>query len=145
MTTDPRSITAMIEQLSKTVDRMEGYYLLDPHYKELQALISCCPYPMWFKDTDLRMVYLNKAYELEFGISVVQYASRLDHEIWPKFVADEYAHNDRLVVSTQQPISVVERYVSKIGEEFEISVVKWPLFVQDTILGVAGMALGRSI
>lgn len=144
--TDPRSISAMIEQLSSTMSRLDlSYNLLDPRYRELQALIMCCPYPMWFKDTEFKMVFLNKAYELEFGVTVQEYNNKFDENIWPEDVAVEYRQNDLQVLTTQKPISVIEHHFDAQGVYRPITVVKWPLIVNNDLLGVAGMALGRAI
>lgn len=100
---------------------------------------------MWIKDAALKMVFINKAYELEFGIDVNTYNNQLDSHVWPAHIAAEYECNDRKVVAEMKPINVVEHHVDSSGTERPIIIVKWPLELDGNFLGVAGIALGRAI
>lgn len=120
---------------------------------ELQARIQLfenrennLPYPQWLKDTSLKMLTLNKAYEDVFlkpiGKKISDYVGKTDYEIWPKEVADKFTENDLRALekggkwSGIEPIWLKDNNVSKFWR-----IYKHVERIGDTIVGVAGFAV----
>lgn len=139
----PGSIAAQIQALEVLGERLDkAQQLLDKHHNELVSFLACMPLPAWIKDLNSRMIYINPAYEREYGISVEIYNSKLDAEVWDnEEVVGEYVSHDGLVIRSQAYRSLTEYYVDPQGVKHPIEVLKWPLIVNGMVVGVAGVAL----
>ena len=108
----------------------------------IRALMDCRPTPCWLKGTNGRMLYINPAYEAEFGIDVVQYVGDKDHTHWAIDTAIAFRDNDCIVASRGIAKTFIEE-VEISGESKKYKVLKWPVFINDHLVGVAGESLGE--
>ena len=60
----------------------------------IQQLIEAMPNPVFYKDTDLKYVGCNKAFEEMLGVSQEQIIGRSVYDLWPKDLADKYSQMD---------------------------------------------------
>lgn len=138
----PGEITLNIESLEQMELRLAvAPFFLDSRASELISFISCCPYPAWIKDYDTRMIYVNPAYETEYKVTVEEYNTKLDFEMWHNDSSKEYGINDKAVMESHEHVELQETYVDIHGGEHILNVVKWPLSREGDIIGVAGMVI----
>lgn len=142
----PVTISAQIETLERMGKRLDSaHVLLDKRHNELISFLACLPLPAWIKDLEYRMIYINPAYEQEYGVNVEDYNSKLDSEMWVNESAAEaikaYLEHDELVVSTRSYLSLNEQYVDPAGKSHPIKVLKWPLIVTGDVVAVASLVI----
>ena len=126
---------------SEIADIKTDISLLKANIQLVGALGSDMPFPMWLKDKEGRMIWLNKAYEdvflLPFDKNASDYIGNTDYQIWSKEIADQYVTNDRKALSSSEPIIRTE--IIKIGNiKEEWVVIKYRRVVGNTVVGVAG-------
>lgn len=100
--------------------------------------------PVWYKDTNLVMRYLNPAYGAVFGVTAHQYVGRTDRDVWGSAIADAFEQNDMRVLREKVQIEFKELVPASIsggGAKFWY-VVKFPVYDAEGILkGVGGYSL----
>lgn len=101
-----------------------------------------CPMPAWFKDTSLRMTMINSAYTAWFGLELVDYEGKLDERVHSKLDVSEYRKNDLAVLAACRPLRFKEQALLKSGKKCELTVIKYPVRLGGTVIGVAGLVLG---
>ena len=69
----------------------------------------------WVKDDQGRYVYVNKAYEKRFGVSLVQYQGKNDLQLWPAEVAARLQEADLAALTAGHPIEVTEDVIDADG------------------------------
>lgn len=113
----------------------------------LEGAFQDLPLPQWLKDTDGKMLSLNKAYEDMFlrpmGKTSKDYIGKTDEDIWGKEIADRFRKNDETATRNGkgfwigiEPIWVENNDISKHWWIF-----KYVRYVGTTPVGVAGLAL----
>lgn len=69
--------------------------------------------PMWHKDHDGTMIYINAAYEDIFlrprGYTSSDYLNKDDYAVWPLDIAEAFRANDRKVMDRGVDIDITER------------------------------------
>lgn len=106
------------------------------------ALSNDLPIPMWLKDLDGRMIYLNKRYEQQFlsplGLTAADYLGKKDSDIWPPEVAEKYRANDLKAQQSDEPVITFE-LIPLMGHKPErFRVVKYRRMIGSTIVGIGG-------
>jgi PAS domain-containing protein len=103
------------------------------------------PFPVWLKDLQFRMVYVNAQYEQRyltpFGRRKEDYLGKFDSEIWPGHVAEEYRRHDLKVLATGRAMYVLEHIPEPDGSVVPTPVVKYMRTAGGVRVGVAGLAL----
>lgn len=99
------------------------------------------PNPQWMKSVDFMMLKLNKSYEKVFlepyGKKRSDYIGKYDYDVWDKEIAEAFRHNDLMVLEAGRPVSFKER-VWLDGRFREVEVVKYPIKVNNVIVGIGG-------
>ncbi len=79
------------------------------HSQFLQSLIEAMPYPVFYKDAQLRYLGCNRAYESFLGTGRERIFGKTVHQVWPPDRAEAYDENDRrLLADPAQPVQVYE-------------------------------------
>ena len=107
----------------------------------IKALMDCKRQPSWIKGTNGRMLYVNPEYTKQFGIKVEKYMGNKDEECWDKSVASVFRDNDRLVELTGEQHSFIED-VTVNDSIVKYRVSKWPVYLNNHLVGIAGESLG---
>lgn len=106
------------------------------------SMLACHPRPCWVKDLDLRMTYCNPAYTKWFGIECSDYEGRHDQDVHGKVLADPYRlHDEEVLISSQYKV-YRERAALVSGKEVLLLVLKYPVTMGSSVIGVAGEVLG---
>lgn len=137
--TDLSEMISEMEKLSSRLETADRY--LEHKCVFLRSFIACLPFPAWIKTPDLRMMYVNPAYEHQYGVCIEQYNEMFDHAVWNEATADEFFKNDNIAINEARIVDVVERVTLPDGRVLDIKLVKFPLITDGELIAVAGMAL----
>lgn len=103
------------------------------------------PLPVWMKDTEGKMVFLNDVYEKEFllprGYSINDYLGKNDYSVWPEEIADAFIKNDKEVMRTKQHIRKIEMLQDAKGNHYYADLLKYPRKFNNTVIGISGVVL----
>ena len=108
----------------------------------LRSLLDSRSTPTWLKSTDdNKIVYVNPAYEKEFGIPNEVHVGTSDDEHWDDDIAKGYCDNDQIVLDTGEEREFIE-LVRINGVDQYYRVRKWLVAIEGVVLGIAGESLG---
>ena len=139
------ALTQQIEKLSHLIgvfkrEPREGSEVIDQEYLillSIKALLDSRDVPTWFKSPSGNMLYINPAYEKAYNILAEDYAGKTDKEIWLEDkTAYQFKSNDNLAMSEGKAITADEIVNGKT-----VRVRKWPVYISDKLIGVAGEVL----
>lgn len=103
------------------------------------------PLPAWVKASDFRMLYINDAYEREFGVKKNEYVNKEDGIFWTTREAKVFRKHDRVVLKRGHPIAAKELIFNRNTNRNErLEVIKWPLLVDKEIVAMAGIVVERA-
>jgi PAS domain S-box-containing protein len=84
--------------------------------RQLHAFLENSAVIAWLKDEDGRHVFVSDNFLLRLGLSRDAVIGKLDHEIWPREIADEMRRNDLQLLSCGTDLEAVEPATSMGGE-----------------------------
>ncbi len=85
----------------------------------------------WIKDDQGRHTFLSRNYKQRFGIGTQDGDGKTDIELWPREIADQFWHNDLAVLTSGEPIEVIEEITNPDGT---LSYwLNWKFPFQDTV------------
>ena len=133
---------AKLRRLTKQMEIDEKIILSSEKY--LALAFQNLPCPVWIKDRDLRMVYINRAYSKIYDIPTERYVGKLDTDVWPPEIAEQFKQGDERVLNGEDICYAIERVPNRAGwrDYDHIKVIKFPLFEGDKIVGIAGVVTG---
>lgn len=132
-------------QISRLQDKV------DEQFNEKLVLLSYFDYmpgPAWIKNKKSKMLYINREYSKQWGVSQLKYKGSFDHDIWPQEVAEKFVKHDKMVLKRGGPIVVVEEVPEHaflaVGPDNPL--VKWliwkfPVVLDGEVIGVGGIAI----
>lgn len=134
---DYQSIKAEIAICSKTRAEFES---IKNDFILVRASQDQIPMPRWIKNNDLKMIWVNKAYEEMYlipkGITAAEYISNYDDYVFGHATGEQWRANDKYVLRTKRPITFTEEV-----NGMQITVVKYPFKVGEVFLGVGGIEI----
>lgn len=95
----------------------------------LEALLRHLPQKIFFKDAESRYVAVNEAFAADHGLAPDQIVGKTDFDLYPSELAERYRADDRDVIESRRPRTVVVRYQNG-AESSHAEVTKVPLFDQ---------------
>ena len=107
---------------------------------------SDVPVPIWLKDTNGVMLFVNSEYEkkilMPLNKTSEDYIGETDFKIYPTDVAKEFRKHDRRVMTQKKPIRFKERWQNSDGDWYEGDILKYPRFLnRDTVIGIGGLII----
>ncbi|MSQ93790.1 MAG: PAS domain S-box protein [Gemmataceae bacterium] len=94
--------------------------------QRFEAFMNSIPLVGFMKDADGRMVYVNKEAEDRFALPAEHFLGKLDHDLWPKEVADALRAADLRVMADTERVELREQVPTPDGVLREWWVVKFP-------------------
>src|SRR4051812_23051299 len=107
-------------------ERRKGEEILRESEERFRAFMDNSPVVAFTKDRNGRYVYLNKAFEKQFGVSRDD-AERTDFDLWPAEIAAQMQANDAMVLAAGEPREFQERMPLPGRAENEWLVLKFPI------------------
>lgn len=102
------------------------------------------PRPAWFVDSDGKILWVNMAYEVEFGATSLQMEGRYAYEIWGEDFGRSFMAEDSIVMSGKRPRDYIKQVPKKFNDFSEVynwRIIKFPVDSNGEIIGVGGIAL----
>ncbi len=104
------------------------------------------PWAAWFKDTNGKVLYANRAYEEKFllprGYTLSDYVGHDDYAVWPKETADAFRANDQEIMRTGRYQVFPEPIPMGDGQLQMLPFAKYARRSHgNIIIGVAGMEI----
>lgn len=104
------------------------------------------PVPIWLKDTNGIMLFLNSEYEEKIlkpiNKTSEDYIGETDFKIYPPNIAKEFRKHDRRVLTQKKPIRFKERWQGADGQWLEGDIIKYPRFLnRNTVIGIGGIII----
>lgn len=106
-----------------------------------QAILDHSPLAIYAKDRQGRYIFANYKIGEILGIPCNQLEGRMDHDVFPKELADRYTHLEQEVFATEKPLEF-EDFMEWEGRLVSSFTVKFPLFdEQGSVYGVCSISL----
>lgn len=106
-----------------------------------------CPLPCWMKGwPSLNMLVINKAYEDIYGIQAAEYVGHNDKAVWGEEVATHFHMADVEAFESGAAVFRQETFRNpKTGMVETIDAIKWPVRMNGSTVGIAGIITHRSV
>ncbi|SNZ03402.1 PAS domain S-box-containing protein/diguanylate cyclase (GGDEF) domain-containing protein [Persephonella hydrogeniphila] len=137
------SVSKLISKLLEEVLYLEENVFKDEIYKnidwlseewkdKLQVLftkvLDTTPDPIWIKDLNLRIIYVNQAFANLFGLKKEDLIGKSDIEVLPADVAKECIFSDMKALESKKSSHSVEKIKAADGREIIFDVIKTPIY-----------------
>lgn len=104
------------------------------------------PMPMWLKDTNGIMLFLNEEYERivlnPIGKTTEDYIGKTDYDVWGKEIGKQFTDNDKQVMRQKKPVQFKETWQGSNGATFVGTLLKYPRFLNNrTVIGIGGVIM----
>jgi len=120
-------VEAVVERSWAYIERARAEAALRQSEQRLSAILDNAPAMVYVIDADGRFLYVNGRWEPVLGLTNERVAGRSLHEFFPRWVADQFAENNRRVLEGRAPVGSEEVVPQADGPHSYIS-VKVPLF-----------------
>ncbi|WP_456402930.1 EAL domain-containing protein [Persephonella sp.] len=149
------SVSRLVSRLVEEALYLEENVFKDEIYKNIDWLsqewkdklqflftkvLDTTPDPIWIKDLNLRIIYVNQAFADLFGLKKEEIIGKSDIEYLPSEIAKESIFSDMQALEKKQSTHTVEK-IEKDGEVRYFDVIKTPLFNKSgkivAILGIS--------
>ncbi|NPA58312.1 MAG: EAL domain-containing protein [Aquificae bacterium] len=137
------SVSKLISKLLEEALYLEENVFKDEIYKnidwlseewkdKLQVLftkvLDTTPDPIWIKDLNLRIIYVNQAFADIFGINKEEIIGKSDIEFLPPEVAKECIYSDMKALESKSSSHSIEKVKTPDGKEVILDVIKTPIY-----------------
>lgn len=107
------------------------------------------PVPIWLKDTEGKMLFLNDEYEKAVlnpsNKTRADYLGKKDIEVWGQEVGSKFYNNDKEVMRKKHSVQFIEQWEGDNGVVYEGRVIKYPRFLNRTVIGIGGIIIESTI
>lgn len=108
--------------------------------RQLQAILDNSAAVIFLKDLEGRYLLVNRRYEDIFHLTKGEIVGRTDFEIFPEDIASRFRENDRLVLATNEALTIEEYAPLNDGIHTYLS-IKFPIHSPDgAITSICGIA-----
>ncbi len=128
------------DEIYKNID-----WLSEEWQEKLQVLftkvLDTTPDPIWIKDLNLKIIYVNQAFADLFGIKKEDIIGRSDIEVLPPEVAKECIYSDMKALESKTSSHSIEKVKTKDGREIVFDVIKTPIYDKnEKIIAILGIS-----
>ncbi|MCK4282963.1 MAG: PAS domain S-box protein [Candidatus Brocadiae bacterium] len=132
----------MIKILGVSIDiteRVRAEQALRESEERNRMLLASLPQRIFFKDRDSVFVSVNEPFARDLGLSPEQVVGKDDSDFHPADLAEKYRSDDRRIMQSRKPETLVERNVAD-GVERTVEVVKAPVINDEgEVTGLLGI------
>lgn len=106
-----------------------------------KTIMDSIPFMIWLKDKDSRILAANSAYaEMAGALDPKLLEGKTDFDFWSPLLAKTYVEDDKKVMQSGEPITLVEKIKKKSGDVNWAETYKAPVFVDNEVVGTVGYA-----
>lgn len=106
---------------------------------------SDVPVPIWLKDTNGIMLFVNAEYEdallQPVNKSAEDYIGKTDVDVWGLEIGNKFREHDRRVMRQKRPVEINEMWHGAGGHFYIGRVIKYPRFLNKTVIGIGGIVV----
>lgn len=110
---------------------------------------SDIPVPIWLKDTNGKMLFVNNEYEKELlnpiNKTAEDYVGNTDIDVWGDEIGKRFQAHDREVMRKKRAIEFEETWVGANGSTWKGKVIKYPRFLNRTVIGIGGIVVYKKL
>jgi len=134
-----RDITA---RKAAEAERRRAEQALGLQRADYQMLFNSVQAMIWYKDTENRILRVNKAAAEAMGMSIEQIEGRSTYDIYPQ-EAGKYHEDDKEVIRSQRPkLGIIETLTTPTGTRRWVQTDKYPCFDEHgKVIGVVVLAV----
>lgn len=108
------------------------------------------PVPVWLKDTNGTMLFINSEYEKlilnPINKTAEDYIGHKDSDVWGVEVGKQFTLNDKKVMREKKPIQFTESWHGNDGVVYEGTLIKYPRFLNNnTVIGIGGIIMSIKV
>jgi len=141
--TEVDDVKLILEHRNKEIVNLRNQLII------FESSHSDVPVPIWLKDTNGKMLFLNPDYEQKILVPLAKtsedYIGKTDYEVWDKKTSDQFKRHDREVMRKKVPVRFIERWKGQNGVVLEGELIKYPRFLNKTIVGIGGIIIDVKI
>jgi len=121
--------------------RMQGEETLQRQQIEMRALFDLMPAMVWFKDTENRILRVNRRAAETAGKTVDEMEGRSTSEIYPHEAAQSRADDLEIIRSAKPKLRIIETLRDRSGKELWVQTDKVPVCdINGQVVGIVVMA-----
>lgn len=148
---DQQELNLLRERLDR-LENIEKDLLLQIQSLQNKLLIfegshSDIPLPTWLKDTNGKMIFLNKDYEDTFllprGYDIEDYLGKGDESVWEEPIAKVFMKHDKEVILNKKAQRFIEQ-VTINDTNIWLEVLKYPRMFNHNVIGIGGIMIRKS-
>ena len=107
----------------------------------MNSLINAIPDLIFFKDTQMRFLGANKAFERQVGMSKEKFIGKSDRSFLPEPVADKFRKSDEIIIEEQKTIFLESEDLDAKGNKIIYDTRKSPFYDNEgKLLGIIGVS-----
>jgi PAS domain S-box-containing protein len=95
---------------------------------QLDAILDNSTAIMWLKDRKGRYIFINRRFEEVFHVKREAVVGKLDHDVFPAYLADGFRANDKRVLRDRRVLELEELVEQDDGVDLTLITVKFPLY-----------------
>ncbi|WP_268867404.1 putative bifunctional diguanylate cyclase/phosphodiesterase [Methylovorus mays] len=109
--------------------------------KYLRTLLDNFPFMVWLKDTNSRLLAVNREYARVAGVSSPrELEGKTDYDFFDPALAQEYVEGDRHAMASEEPVGTLNRLRTADGQDIWIESYKSRLVIDGKVEGTLGYA-----
>jgi PAS domain S-box-containing protein len=107
----------------------------------LNSLINAIPDLVFYKDTNLKFIGANAAFEKQIGFGKEEFIGKMDSAFIPEELAEKFEKSDKLILNSSEAVSMESEDVDPEGNKIIFDTKKSPFFdEQGKLLGLIGIS-----
>jgi len=104
-----------------------------------KAIINSLTFMIWLKDKEGKFLVTNNAFAQMAGVDEAQsLVGKTDFDLWPEHLAAGYLEDDLKVLTSGEPVTLVEKVKKANGPMYWTETYKAPVFVDGEVIGTVG-------
>jgi len=116
-TDDTSLLQVAAETISRIVTHREIAIALRESDERFRAFMSSTMVIAWAKDQPGRYIYMNPAFEKNFGICFAEWRGKTAADVWPAELAQQITASDQKILATNTPAEVIQKAKDVNGQE----------------------------
>lgn len=141
---DLKEFFLLKERLIRSGDKIEKIFTFFENEESLLLLrtLNQLPMPFWIKNSSGGMIFFNKHYEMQFGVSLYEYEKKTKENFYYEMTKNYFNNSDQFCYEKKTIFESGEPIVNFKTKELDFChCLKWPVIKNDYVIAIAGIIL----